>query len=307
MAGKDYYAILGVSRKATDKEIRQAYRRLARKHHPDVNPGDRAAEAKFKEINQAYEVLSDPEKRRKYDQYGDKWQYADQFKQAQRQSGGQWFRQGHPFDLGESFGGDLGSIFGNIFRGGRPDLGRRARSQEQPAEVTLEEAYQGTARRIEVATEEACTACGGSGRITGAICHVCQGAGFALRPRRLEVKIPAGVADGSRVRVAVAGGELYLRVSVRAHQRFQRQGDDLYTEVAVPLTDAALGGEAEVPTLSGKKVVLRIPSLTQNGRTFRLGGLGMPHLDEKGKGDLYAKVKVVLPTQLSERERQLFE
>jgi len=313
---RDYYETLGVSRNASDKDIRKAYRRLARKHHPDVNPGDKAAEARFKEMNAAYEVLSDADKRRKYDRFGDKWQYADQFEQAQRQSAGRRSSgRGGSFDFGDvNLSGDLGDLFQGIFRGfGRRPGRQRGRDVQQPVEVTLEEAYQGTTRVLQMEREEACTTCRGQGQVAGAICHVCRGAGATVRPRRLEVKIPPGVREGSRVRVAGEGGagpasagDLHLIVSVRPHERFERRGDDLHTEVDVPLTDAVLGGEVQVPTLTSR-VMLKVPPLTQNGRNFRLGGLGIPHLNGSGKGDLYARVKVKLPDKLSDHEKKLFE
>ena len=268
---KDYYDTLGVPRSASAKEVKQAYRRLARKHHPDVNPGDKAAEERFKEINRANEVLSDPEKRKKYDRYGENWEQAEAFERAGGGAGGAgtWFTQ--TFDLGDLFGrsGGIGSIF-EEFVGRRGPM--RGQNVEYLSEVTLEEAFSGTARRIEVQSEEGCATCGGSGRIAGAVCHVCQGAGATLRLKRLEVKIPAGVGDGSRVRVAGEGrpgrdgrrGDLYLVISVRPHGRFQRRGDDLHTEVEVPLLDALLGGEVEVPTLKGK-ALLKIPSPTPAG------------------------------------------
>ena len=182
------------------------------------------------------------------------------------------------------------------------------------AEVTLAEAYRGTTRVLHIQNEEPCSICGGSGKLVGAVCHVCQGSGLIMRPRRLEVKIPPGVTNGSRVRVAGEGrpgrggarGDLYLVISVRPHERFSRRGDDLHAEVEAPLLDAVLGGEVAVPTLKGK-AMLKIPPLTQNGRVFRLAGLGMPHLGGGGKGDLYARVKVILPADLSPEERELFE
>ena len=313
---RNFYDILGVPRSASDKDIRKAYRRLARQHHPDVNPGDKAAEARFKEINAAHEVLSDAEKRRKYDRYGDQWQYADQIEQAQRQSAGRWsFGRGGAFDFGDgNASGDLGDLFQGIFRGfGRRPSRQRARDVQQPVEVTLDEAYHGTMRVLQMEREEPCATCGGQGQVAGAICHVCRGAGAIVKPRRLEVKIPPGVREGSRVRVAGEGGagpggagNLYLVVSVRPHERFERRGDDLHTDVEVPLTEAVLGGEVPVPTMTSR-VMLKLPPLTQNGRTFRLGGQGMPRLGGNGRGDLYARVKVKLPDQLSERERKLFE
>ena len=288
MAGKDYYSILGVSRDASEREIKQAYRRLARKYHPDVNPGDKSAEAKFKQINEAYEVLSDKEKRQKYDQFGDQWQYADQFARAGWQQAPSWdFSQGGTrIYFGE---GDLGSLFDDLLQGFRSSRGqaqpRRGQNIEYPVEVTLEEAYHGATRTISF--EDG---------------------------KRLEVKVPPGVRNGSRVRLAGKGkpgyagpsGDLYLVVSVKPHHLFERRGDDLYVGVSVPLVIAMLGGEVQVPTLKGK-LALKIPPETQNGRTFRLAGQGMPHLGNSSRGDLLAKVKVVLPTSLSAREKELFK
>lgn len=315
MAGKDYYAILGVGRGASEKEIRQAYRKLARQYHPDVNPSDKSAEAKFKEINQAYEVLSDPEKRQKYDRYGDQWQFAEQFTQARRPKTQFWeFSQAGGPDL--HFEEDLGSLFGDLFgisrRQARP---RGGRDIEHPVEVTLEEAYSGTGRTIALQTAQPCANCQGIGLVQNVPCPVCRGSGLAPALKRLEVKIPAGVKSGSRVRVAGKGepgytggrsGDLYLVVSVKPHPLFQRKGNDLYVEVGVPLTVAMLGGEIMVPTLKGK-LALKIPVETQNGRTFRLSGQGMPHLGNSSYGDLLAKVNVVLPTKLSAEEKKLFE
>ncbi len=308
MAVKDYYAVLGVAKGASQKEVRQAYRRLARQHHPDVNPGDKAAEARFKEINAAYEVLSDADKRKKYDRYGDQWQYADQIEEMHKQRGGRGFRTGDGgvrFEFGDI--GDLGSVFSSIFGGARTTA--RPRHIEQAVEVTLEEAFQGTARTLQLVAEELCATCGGTGEIAGAVCHVCQGSGVALKPRRLEVKIPAGVDNGARVRIAGEGGakgDLYLVVSVRPHPRFERKGSDLYSDVEAPLTAAVLGGEIEVPTLTGK-VVLTVPPLTQNGKVFRLAGQGMPSLKGGQRGSLYARLRVKLPEKIGDKERKLFE
>ena len=319
MPGKDYYSILGVARSAPEKEIKQAYRRLARKYHPDVNPGDKAAETKFKEINEAYEVLSDPEKRKKYDQYGDQWQYADQFAKAGQ--GAQWdFNKGGTsttFDFGDL--GDLGDVFGGVFRGfgtgpGTARRYARAKSMEYPVEVTLEEAYHGTKRVLQLQAEEPCSVCGGNGRVGRARCSSCGGSGRLLRPKRLEVRIPPGVGDGSKVRIAGQGsqgydgtkGDLFLVVKVLPHRMFERKGDDLHVEVPVSLITAMLGGEVGVPTLKGN-VALKVPPETQNGKVFRLTGQGMPHLNDSSRGDIFAKVKVVLPTQLTPEEQQLFE
>ena len=315
MAGKDYYRILGVKRDASEQEIKRAYRRLARKHHPDVNSGDKSAEAKFKEINEAYEVLSDKEKRQAYDRFGD--QFA---KAGGRRSTVRDFSQGgaQRFYFEE---GDLDSLFGNLFQGFgtgtsshrvRP---RRGRDIEYPVEVTLEEAYHGANRVLSLETTQACLGCSGTGRIQNVLCSACQGSGVVAGLKRLEVKIPPGVKDGSRVRIAGKGelgyaggssGDLYLVASVKPHRVFGRKGDNLHVEVLVPLTVAVLGGEVQVPTLKGK-LALKIPPETQNGRAFRLAGQGMPHLGNSSRGDLLAKVKVVLPTKLSAEDKRLFE
>ena len=298
---KDYYQVLGVPRAATDKEIRSAYRRLARKHHPDVNPGDKASESIFKEVNAAHDVLADPEKRRKYDLYGENWEHADEIERAQRArtragNGGSFryaYNGGPDINLGED--GDFTDIFSGIFGsgGGRRRGPRRETPPppvEQPVDVTLEEAFSGTMRTLVVEGDHG-------------------------EQRRLEVKIPAGVDNGSRIRMAGEGratfsglrSDLYLVVSVRPHDRFERKGDDLHTELEVPLTVPVLGGEVEVQSLD-KKVALRLPPGTQNGQTFRLAGLGMPKLNQPDKrGDLYARVDVRLPRTVDDGTRKLFE
>jgi DnaJ-class molecular chaperone len=300
---QDYYQLLGVSKGASEKEIRQAYRRLARQYHPDLNPGDKAAEAKFKEIGEAYEVLSDAEKRKKYDRYGHDWQHAEAAEAAAREAGFGGARWGpsqgnvrfETADLDDAAFGDLfGSLFGGGtgtrtgFRGRR--VAQRGEDYEQPVEVTLEEAFAGSQRMLQVQSPD--------GKL-----------------RRLEVKIPPGVTDGSRIRMAGEGGpglgggpagDLYLVVSVRPHPGFRREGDDLHVDVPVPLYVLMLGGEAHVPTLKGTRLALRIPPETQSGRVFRLAGQGMPRLQGGGRGDLFATVQAVLPTNLSDRERELF-
>lgn len=320
MAGKNYYEILGVSRTASEKEIKQAYRRLARQYHPDLNPGDKSAEAKFREINAAYEVLSDPEKRKRYDQFGDQWQYAEQFAKAGGQSGVRWgFSPGTTaFEYGDltDFGDILSSLFGDSGFGSRTRRGpQRGQDIEWPIEVTLEEAYRGSTRLIQVQTAEPCSACAGTGRVGSRLCTMCGGSGGKAVPKRLEVKIPRGVRDGSRIRIAGEGGpgfagaakgDLYLVVKILPHKGFERKGDDLHTEVAVPLATAVLGGEVRFASLDGG-LALTIPPETQNGRVFRLPGKGMPHLGDTACGDLFVKLRVVLPTNLSEEERRLFE
>ncbi len=327
MAGKDYYHILGVPRNADIKDIKKAYRQLARKYHPDVNPGNKAAEARFKEINEAHEVLSDPVKRSKYDKYGDQWQYAEQFEQAQAaraSQGARWRRSGGGgqtvFDMGE-MSGDLGDIFDSIFRGyesGRGAEQQFARPQniENTIEVTLEEAYSGATRTFQLQGEEVCPTCKGTGRGSGkgGFCPTCSGAGSVNRVKRIEVRIPPGVNDGSKIRLAGEGpmgrggirGDLYLVVKMLPSRSFVRKGSDLYTDVPVPLLTAILGGEVELPLLKGR-LALKIPAETQNGNVFRLAGKGMPHLGNKAFGDLFAKVKVILPTRLSDREKSLYQ
>lgn len=322
MPGKDYYSILGVNRSATEKEIKQAYRRLARKYHPDVNPGDKSAEARFKEINEAHEVLSDPDKRQKYDQFGAQWQHADQFSKAGQGARGDFSKGGTytTYDFGD---GDVGDIFENLFRGFGTGTftGRRPskpKSVQSTIEVTLEEAYQGTTRMFQLQSDEACAACGGSGRsakIRGKSCSACGGSGSFPKTKRLEVKIPPGVTDGSKIRLAGQGsiaadgakGDLELIVKMLPHKIFERKGDELHIEVSVPLVTAMLGGEVELPALKGK-LALKIPPETPNGNVFRLAEKGMPHLGNLSQhGDLFAKVKVVLPTKLTQKEKQFFE
>ena len=330
MAGKDYYSILSVPRGASDKEIKAAYRKLARKYHPDVNPGNKVAEAKFKEVNEAYEVLSDPDKRKKYDQYGSDSEQAEAFARARQQTGQQYTRYdwggGTPFTTFETSDmGDLNEVFESLFREfggatGTKTAGRRAARRgediQHSVEVNLEEAFNGTTRVLELQTETACPGCRGVGRIKTGVCPQCGGRGRVVKPRRLEVKIPAGVKDGSRVRIAGEGnpgvgggpnGDLYLVIKVAPHPLFKREEDDLVVDVPVPLTTAILGGEVQVPTLKGNKLALRIPPETQNGKVFRLAGQGMPKLNGTGKGDMLARVSVVLPINLSEKERRLFE
>ncbi len=302
MEYRDYYQILGVGRNASPQEIKRAYRQLARKYHPDVNPGDRQAEERFKEINEAYEVLSDAERRRKYDALGANYQ------QWQRTGGrpgdfdwSQWMA-GSPGGRVHVEYGDLGNIFGaggfsDFFQaifggmgprtagfGGAQAGAARGQDVEQPVQITLEEAFAGTTRLLRTGT------------------------------RRLEVKIPAGVRTGSRVRISGEGapgpggvrGDLYLVVEVLPHARFRVEGDDLRTEVLVDVYTAILGGEVPVPTLKGQ-IMLKIPPETQGGRVFRLRGQGMPKLGAgSARGDLYVTVSIQLPQRLSDREKDLF-
>jgi curved DNA-binding protein len=315
---RDYYEVLGVPRTASQKEIKAAFRKLARQHHPDVNPGDPQAAERFKEINEANEVLSDPEKRKRYDELGPDWRQYEQWEKAGR-PGASPFGQGAGRPEGSPFGGgrrveyrttppeDLEDLFGSespfsdffhdLYGSGQP-AGRRGfdagpipgKNVEAETTITLEEAYRGTERTLELQTPE--------GR------------------RRVEVKIPPGVRDGTRVRVAGQGspgraggpaGDIFVRVHVRPHPVFRREGDDLYVRVTVPLDVALLGGEVLVPTLRGSSVSLKVPPETQNGTRLRLRGLGMPKLRGEGHGDLYAEVDVRLPIPMPPEVRELAE
>ena len=283
----DYYNILGVSRNAGDKDIRQAFRRLARKYHPDLNPGDEQAEKKFKQINDAYEVLSDSKTRKAFDRYGENWKHADRIEAQYSGRGGApptW-----------PYGGRVGGV------GARPDLfgsledllgrvggvsGRRSRAAasiraETDVEITLEEAFEGTKRLVTI------TANG--------------------KDRRIEVSIPPGVYSGSVVRIRPGEGqEILLNVTVTPHKRFTRKGDDLFTEVELPLEDAILGGEVEVQTLRGK-VRLKVPAESRNGQRIRLAGQGMPNLGSpETRGSLYAVIRPQTPSKLTDEERELF-
>ena len=281
----DYYNALGVSRGASEKDIRAAFRRLARKHHPDVNDNDPASEEKFKEINEAYTVLSDADSRRKYDRYGDDWKHADQFEQAGRGGGFSFSNRGGVRDV---TGRGRSSIFDQFF-GGMGGFEVRPPPAEYQVKISLEEAFKGAARRLQMQDG-----------------------------RRLEVKIPPGVDNGSKVHISADsshGGDFYLVISVKEHAKFRRQGKDLFVDVEAPLVDAVLGGELTVPTLTGR-LALTIPQGTQNGRRFRLAGQGMPALinaannprsDAGHRGDLFATVKVKLPTDFTEEELDLFK
>lgn len=320
---KDYYKILGVSKTASEKEIKKAYRKLARQYHPDVNPGDAAAETKFKDINEAYEVLSDPENRKMYDKFGSEWkQYqragggndSDFWQQWQSQQGGRpggyTSRTVSPEEFEQMFGGAGGSGFSSFFdslfggrtrqtgAGGfdysnftsgqqRQTRPQRGRDIEQPVQITLEEAFNGTTRQMR--WEDG---------------------------RTITAKIPRGAKTGTRVRLKGKGsggagggqaGDLYLKVEVLPHAKFEREGDDLKVTVPVDLYTAVLGGQVPVPTID-KTVNLTIPPGTSSGKTFRLRGLGMPNLKNPDKrGDLLATVEITVPQNLSDKEKELFK
>lgn len=297
---KDYYDILGVSRSAPQDEIKKAYRRLAKQYHPDVNKGDKKAEEKFKEISQAYDILGDADKRKKYDQFG---QWAEQGgfdprHQAYRTytwtsgpGGGPGGGGGIDFDLGDIFGDMFG--FGGVGKRGARGGGGRARWQDfgREAEETkdlnaaidigFEEAIKGTTRRLALSRNG--------------------------REERIDVKVPAGIKDGGRIRVAgkgEGGGDLYIKVNVSSHPIFWREDDDLYVEVPITITEAVLGTVIKVPTLSdGGAVNLKVPPATSSGQKFRLKGKGAPHLGKSGQGDQYVVIKIVVPPHLDEESK----
>jgi len=277
---QNYYDILGVSRNASDKDIKSAYRRMARKLHPDVNPDDSRAQNQFKKVNEAYEVVGDPARRKDYDQFGDNWKHADQIRNV---NAGRSSTGGIGFNLGDLFGGGRGTggnSFGDMFSG----PGTRMRGpvrHEGTLEVSLDEVYAGVTRRISINSV-------GSG------------------PRNLEVQVPRGVRDGRKIRLRLDNDtEIILTVNVRSDSRFSRKGANLLTDIAVNLLDAVLGCEVEVPTITGR-VALQIPMGTQNGRSFKIKGKGLPMGDSKHFGDLYATINVRLPESLSDKERQLY-
>ncbi|MFC4486989.1 molecular chaperone DnaJ [Tepidiphilus baoligensis] len=340
MTQKDYYAILEVSREATAAEIKKAYRRLAMKYHPDRNPGDKAAEEKFKEIQRAYDVLSDEQKRAAYDRYGHAGVDG-----AAAGAGAAGFD-----DFAEAFSDIFGDLFGGSRRG-RSQVYRGADLRYQ-LEISLEEAAHGTTKTIRIPTAETCDTCHGtgarpgtqprvcptcggigqvrmqqgffsiqqtcpechgSGSIVADPCPDCGGAGRVRRTRTLEVKIPAGIDTGMRLRQSGYGeaginggppGDLYVEIRIKPHPIFQRDGDDLHCEMPISITTAALGGEIDVPTLDGI-AKLRIPPGTQTGKVFRLRGKGIRNVRNQGVGDLLCHVVVETPVNLTERQKEL--
>jgi DnaJ-class molecular chaperone len=291
----NYYELLGVNKSASEKDIKTAYRRMARKLHPDVNPNDERAQEQFKKVNEAYEVVGDPARRQDYDQFGDNWKHADQMRNM---GGGRGMGGGSMgFDLSDLFGGGGGggthrqaggASFGDMFGG----MGGGARQQQQrpqtvkhkgTIDVSLDEVFTGATRRISIGSSG-----GGSGK------------------RNLEVDVPRGVPDGRKIRLRPdSQTELTLTVNVRSDKRFTRDGANLRADITVPLLDAILGGEAEVPTMTGR-IALNIPAGTQNGRSFKIKGRGLPKMNSNDVGDLYATVKVRLPDTLSDEEQGLY-
>ena len=360
-AKQDYYELLGVARKASAKDIRTAFRKLARKYHPDLNPGDKSAEEKFKQLQEAYDVLSDSKKRQMYDQYGF---YSDNLP-----PGGAGGHGGEPdvnFDFeGFDFGGGSGAagggssfrdLFSQFFSGGRGSAGMEPEHEpggdlEYQIEIDFWDAVRGAVKKLSitrldaceicrgtgaVGSAQTCTACGGTGTIrqaagkmkfnvpctrcggTGKVrtaCKNCGGEGRVRRTETIDVRIPAGVANGGRVRVpgkgnagtmGAPGGDLYLRVIVKPHEFFERRGNDLYTKIPVTVSEATLGAKIEVPTMDGRALV-RIPPGTNSGKTLRLKEKGVPSARNGARGDQYVEIQVVVPPPTDERVRNLMK
>jgi molecular chaperone DnaJ len=350
MAKRDYYEILGVNRNASEQDLKAAFRKLAKEHHPDRNPGDKVSEQRFKELNEAYEALKDPQKRAAYDRFG----------HAAFDGSG---RHGHG-GFGPDFASSMSDIFDDLFgefMGGRRGGGRARSGRERGAdlrynmEITLPEAHAGKTAQIRVPTsvscetcagsgakagtrptscptcggngkvrasqgfftiERTCPACQGRGEIIDDPCPTCSGAGRTTRERTLSVNIPEGVEDGTRIRLAGEGeaglrggpaGDLYIFLSIKPHEFFQRDGADIFCRVPIAMTTAALGGQVDVPTLEGAMTRVRIPEGTESGKQFRIKGKGMPVLRSKVTGDMYIQVEVETPKSLTRRQRELLE
>jgi molecular chaperone DnaJ len=346
---QDYYELLGVSRTASADDIKKAFRKLAMQHHPDRNPGNKEAEKKFKDVNHAYDILKDPDKRAAYDRYG-----PAAFEGGMGPGG-----PGGPFQGAQGF--DFGSVFGDIFEemfgaGGPRGRGRadmRGQDLRFNLEITLEQAYAGTEATVRVPTSVTCETCKGSGAEPGSkpqqcptchgrgrlraqqgfftverTCHACHGAGQVIdkpcrtcagqgrtrREKTLKVNIPAGVEDGTRIRLSGEGeagarggpaGDLYVFLSVRRHQLFEREGADVHCRVPISMVQATLGGNIEVPTLDGKMARINVPAGAQSGHQFRLRGKGMPIVRSAQRGDMYIEINVETPTNLTAKQKEL--
>jgi molecular chaperone DnaJ len=346
MAKQDYYATLGVARDASAEDLKKAYRKLAMQHHPDRNPGDKKAEARFKELNEAYDVLKDEQKRAAYDRYG----------HAAFEAGGGAGPGGFDFAAGGGLGDIFDQMFGEFMGGRRGGRTRGGADLRQGVEIDLAEAFAGTKVTLRVPTrvvceacrgtgsedskqadntcptcngagkvrsqqgfflvERTCPTCNGQGRVIRNPCKVCHGAGTVQRERSLPVTIPAGVEDGMRIRLSGEGeastqgapnGDLYVHVAVRPHPIFQRDGASIFMRVPLRMTQAALGGEIEVPVIDGSKARVKIPPGTQSGDQFRLRGKGFSVVRSAARGDMYIQVAVETPQHLTRRQRELLE
>ena len=347
MAKRDYYEILGVTRTVTEVELKTAFRKQAMQYHPDRNPGDKTAEARFKELNEAYQILSDGQKRSAYDRYGHA---------AFEQGGGAGFG-----GMGDGFASSMADIFDDLFgdvmgrRGARSNGRERGSDLRYDLEITLEEAFSGKTAQLKVPTSVTCDSCSGSGAKAGSkpktcptcagqgrvraqqgffaiertcpTCHgrgekiddpcpSCSGAGRVTRERNLSVNIPAGVEDGTRIRLAGEGeaglrggpsGDLYIFLSIKPHAMFHRDGADLYCRVPISMVQASLGGEFSLGTLDGEETKVKVPEGTQTGRQFKVRGKGMPVLRSRDFGDLYVQAVVETPQNLTKRQRELLQ
>ena len=345
MSKRDYYEVLGVSRTCTEADLKTAFRKLAMQHHPDRNPGDAECEHKFKELNEAYDVLKDGDKRAAYDRFG----------HAAFEQGGMGGAHGFSSDFGSAFADIFEGIFGmqGGGRGGRSSGRERGSDLRYNMEITLEDAFEGKTAQVRIPTSVTCEACSGSGAKAGTKpkacatcggmgkirhaqgfftlertcptcqgrgqviddpCKACGGAGRVTRERTLSVNIPPGVEDGTRIRLAGEGeaglrggppGDLYIFLSLAQHEFFQRDGADLHCRVPISMVTAALGGDFEVPAIDGSKAKVKVPPGTQTGRRFRLTSKGMPVLRSKQTGDMYVQVSVETPQNLNKRQREL--
>jgi len=344
LSQQDFYDVLGVGRDASDADLKKAYRQLAKQYHPDHNPDDAEAEARFKEVSAAYDVLSDPDKRQAYDQFGHA-----AFDGANGGPGG--------FDFSSSFADVFDDLFGEFVGGGRQRRRgvRRGADLRFNLEISLDDAFNGRKAEIEVPTTAACEACegsgaeagsspvacptcqghgkvrqqsgfftiertcpncGGVGRVIDNPCSACAGAGRVQREKTLAVNVPPGVEDGTRIRLAGEGeaglrggppGDLYIFISVRPHQVFRRDGEHLFCRAPITMVTAALGGKIEVPSIDGGRVAVSIPEGAQSGRQFRLRGKGMPHLRGRGRGDLFIETVVETPVNLNKQQKELLK
>jgi len=350
MAKQDYYATLGVAREAGADDIKKSYRKLAMQYHPDRNPGDKQAEARFKEISEAYDILKDDQKRAAYDRYGHA---------AFEQGGPGGFGGGFDFSASGGLGDIFDQMFGDFMGGRRGGAGGRTRAGNdirQAVEIELTDAFAGAKVNLRVPTRVTCDACSGSGsedknraadtcttcrgsgkvraqqgffliertcptcsgqgRVIRNPCKVCHGIGTVQRERTLQVTIPAGVEDGTRIRLGGEGeaagqgappGDLYVHVAIRPHPMFQRDGANIFMRVPLRMTQAALGGEIEVPAIDGSKAKVKVPPGTQTGEQFRLRGKGFSVLRSAARGDMYIQVSVETPQHLTRRQRELLE